>query len=67
MEYKEESVHNLPVAAWNTIASVAKTVEDNVPYIMTPPVIVLQSAVPQNPVANPPYALLRAPNALVIK
>ena len=67
IEYEAESVHNVLAAAWNTIVSVAKKVKDNVLHMMTAPVIVLQSAVPQNPVANPPHTLLRSPNALVIK
>ena len=40
MEYKEELVHNVPVAAWNAIVSVAKKVEDNVLHMMTTLVIV---------------------------
>ena len=52
--------------AENTVLSVAKKVEDNVLHIMTAPVIVLQSAAPQNLVANMLHALFKAPNALVI-
>ena len=51
----------------NAIVSVAKKFEDNVLHMMIAPVIALQLTVPQNPVANPPHALLEAPNALVIK
>ena len=67
IEYEEELIHNIPVAAWNAIVSVAKKVEDNVLHMMTTLVIALQSTTPQNPVANLPHALLRVPNALVIK
>ena len=67
MEYKEESVHNVPIAAWNAILSIAKKVKGKILCVMTLPVIALQSTVLQTPVANPPHALLRAPNALIIK
>ena len=67
MEYEEVSLYNLPVAAQNAFISVAKKVKDNVLHMTTTLVIVLQSAAPENLVANPPHALLRAPNALVIK
>ena len=67
MEYEEESVHNVPAAAWNTIISVAKKDQDNVLHMMTAPVIVLQPNIPQNPAASLPCALLRVPNALLIK
>ena len=30
MDYEEESVHNMPTVARNTVVSVAKKVEDNV-------------------------------------
>ena len=67
MEYEEELVHNVPTAAQNAVVSIAKKVKDNFLHVMTTPVITLPSAVPQTSVANPPHALLRAPNALVIK
>ena len=67
MEYEEESLHNMPMAARNTIVSVAKEVEDNLLCVMTAPVVTLPSAVPKTPEANPPSILLKAPNALVIK
>ena len=44
MEYEEELVHNVPVAAQNAIVSVAKKVKDNVLHMMTALVIALQSA-----------------------
>ena len=62
IEYEEELVHNVLTAARNAILSIAKKVKDNALCVMTMLVIVLQT-----PVANPPCALLRAPNALVIK
>ena len=67
MEYEEELVHNVPTAAQNAIVSVPKKVEDNVLHVMTTLVIKLSSAMPQTPAVNPPSALLRAPNALIIK
>ena len=67
MEYEEELVHNVPTAALNAIVSMAKKIEDNVLCIMTMPVIMPPSAKPKNPIANPLGALLKAPNALVIK
>ena len=67
MEYEEELVHNMPTAAHNAVVSVAKKVEDNVLYVMTVPVISPPSTAPKTPVANPLGALLRVPNALVIK
>ena len=67
MEYKEELVHSVLMATRNIIVSITKKVEDNVLHVMTILVIVLQSAAPQNPVVNPPCALLRAPNAIVIR
>ena len=60
-------MHNLLAIAWNSIVSVAKKIEDNMLHIMTVQVIALQPTVPQNPVANPLYALFKVPNALVIK
>ena len=67
MEYEEESVHNTPMAARNAVVSMAKKVEDNVLRVMTAPVVMLPSAVPKTPEANPPGILPKAPNALVIK
>ena len=67
MEYKYESVHNMPTAARNTIVSVAKKVEDNILHVMTMPVITPPSTTPKSPVINPPSTLLKVPNALVIK
>ena len=66
MKY-EELVHNLQAIAQNTIISMAKEVEDNILHMIIAPIIVLQPAVLQNPVTNPPWALYKAPNALVIK
>ena len=67
IEYKKELVHNVLMAAWNTIVSLAKKVKDNVLCMMTALVIAPESATPQTPVVNPPYALLRVPIALIIK
>ena len=67
MEYEEELVHNALAIAQNAIVLVAKKVEDNILHVITAPVAALQPAAPQDPVANPPCALLKAPNALVIK
>ena len=67
MEYKEESVHNVPTAAQNAIVSIAKKVEDNILHVMTVPVIMPPSAVPKTPVANLLSALLKAPIVMVIK
>ena len=67
MEYEEELVHNALAIAWNTIISAAMKVEDNVLHVMTAPVIAPQPTVPQDAMANPPHALLKVPNALVIK
>ena len=44
MEYKEESVQNVPTAAQNAIVSMAKKVEENVLCVMTMLVIMLPSA-----------------------
>ena len=67
MDYKEESVHNVPTPAWNAVVSMEKKVEDNVLHVMTAPVIMPSSATPKSPVTNPPSTLLKASNALVIK
>ena len=67
MEYEEELVHNVPMAACNAVVSMAKKVEDNVLRVMTVPVVTLPSAVPTTPEANSPGVLPKAPNALVIK
>ena len=45
----------------------AKKVEDNILHMVTATVIVPQPTAPQDPAANPPHTLLKAPNALVIK
>ena len=60
-------MHNVLTAARNTVVSIAKKVEENVFYMMTALVILLPSIMPKTPAANPPSALLRAPNTLVIK
>ena len=67
MEYEEELVHNVLMAARNAIVSMAKKVEDNVLRVMTVPVIMPPSATPTTPEANSPGVLPKAPNALVIK
>ena len=67
MKYEEELVHNVPMAAWNAIVSIAKKVKDNVLHAIIASVIAPQSTMPQTPVANLPHALLRAPNTLIIK
>ena len=67
IEYKDELVHNVVALTQNAIMSVASKVKDNVLLVMTTLVIVLQNTMPSNPVANPPHALLKAPNALVIR
>ena len=67
MEYEEESVHNVPMAARNAVVSVAKKVEDNVLCVMTALVITLPSTAAKTPEANPLGVLPKAPNALVIK
>ena len=67
VEYKEESLHNVPTAAHKTMVCIAKKVKDNLLHVMTTPVIMPPSTIPKAPVANPPSALLRAPNALIIK
>ena len=67
MEYKEELVHNAPMAAHNAVVSMAKKVEDNLLRMMTAPVVMPPSAMPNTPEANLPGVLPKAPNALVIK
>ena len=67
MDYKEDLVHNMLTTAQNAIVSAAKKVEDNVLHVITTSVITLPSAMLKTPAANPLSALLRAPNALVIK
>ena len=67
MEYEEDSVHIVLTAAQNAIVSIAKKVKDNILCMMTALVIMLPSAMLQTPVANPPNALCRVPNALIIK
>ena len=67
MEYEEESVHNVLMAARNAIVSVAKKVEDNILRVMTAPVVTPPSTAPTTPEADLPGVLPKAPNALVIK
>ena len=67
MEYKKELVHNVPTAAHNAIMSIAKKVEDSILHVMTVLVIMLPSAALKDPASNPPGALPRVPNNLVIK
>ena len=67
MEYEEESVHNVPTAAQNTIVSMAKKVKDNVLHVMTVLVVMLPSATLKIPEVNPLGVLPKTPNALVIK
>ena len=67
MEYEEESIHNVLMAAQNTIVSIAKKVKDNILHVMTTLVIALQPTMLQTPVANLLHALVRAPNTLVDK
>ena len=67
MEYEEESVHNLLMAARNTIVSMAKKVKDNVLCVMTALVVTPPSTMPKTPGSNPLGVLPKAPNALVIK
>ena len=55
------------MAARNAIVSMAKKVEDNVLHVMTAPVVMPPSAMPNTPEADPPGILPKAPNALVIK
>ena len=67
MEYEEELVHNMPMAARNAVVSMAKKVKDNVLRVMTTPVVMPPSATPKTPEANPLGILPKAPNALIIK
>ena len=67
MEYEEKLVHNVLAIAQSTIVLVAKKVEAIVLCMITAPVIVPQPTALQNPAANQPFTLLKAPNALVIK
>ena len=67
MEYEEELVHNVMTAAQNAVVSMAKKVEDNILCVITALVVMLPSATPKTPEANPPGVLPKAPNALVIK
>ena len=41
MEYKEESVNNMPTSARNAAVSIANKVEDNVLHVMSTPVITM--------------------------
>ena len=67
IEYEEDLVYNVLMAARNTVVSIAKKVEDNVLHVMTTPVIMPPSAMLQTPVANQLHTLPRAPNALIFK
>ena len=67
MEYEEELVHNALAIAQSAFISVAKKVEDNILCMMTAPVATPQPTKLQNPMANPPCTLLKAPDTLVIK
>ena len=67
MEYEEESVHNMLMAAQNTIVSIANKVKATILHVMTARVITPLSTMPQTLAANLLHALLRVPNALVIK
>ena len=67
MEYEEESVHNVPAIAQNIVMSAANKVKHNILHVMTAPVIAPLPALLQNQAANPLHALLKEPNALVIK
>ena len=67
MEYEEESVHNVLTFAQNTIVSIAKKAEEKILCVMTAPVIMLPSTTLKSPAANPPSALLKVPNTLIIK
>ena len=67
MEYKEELVHNTPMAAHNTAVSIAKKVKDNILHVMTALVITPPSAMPKTPEANLLGILPKVPNALIIK
>ena len=67
MEFEEESVHNVPTAAQNAMVSVAKKFEDNILCVMTTPVIMPPSTMLKVQAANLLSALLRVPNALIIK
>ena len=49
MEYEEESVHNMPMAARNAVVSMAKKVEENILCVMTAPVVMPPSAMPKTP------------------
>ena len=67
MEYEEESMHNVPMAACNAVVSMAKKVKDNALHVMTAPVVMLPPTMPKTSKANPPGILPKAPNALIIK
>ena len=67
MEYEEELVHNVPMAAHNAVVSMAKKIKDNILCVMTALVLMPPSTTPKIPKANPPGVLRKAPNALVIK
>ena len=67
IDYKEESVHNVLAIAQNTIMFIAKKIEESILCMITGPVLAIQLAAPQNPVANPPCTLLKVPKTLVIK
>ena len=67
IEYKKQLVHYASAVAQNTVVSVVSKSKDNIISVMIMLVIVLQLAFLYNPVANPPHALLRVPNSLIIK
>ena len=60
-------MHNVAAIAQDAIVWVDKKVEDNILHMILAPVVMLQPAALQDPAAYPLYALLKAPNALVIK
>ena len=68
MEYKEELVHNVLTAARNACSVHGKEGRgQRLAHVMTAPVVMLPSATPKTPEANPPGVLPKVPNALVIK
>ena len=60
-------MHNVPAIAWNAVVSIAQKVEDNILWVLTPPVIILPPITLSNPAASPLHILLKAPYALIIK
>ena len=67
MEYNKESVHNVLAVTYNAVVFIALKFRDNVLHIMMVPITALQPAMRSNPVAKLIHALLKVPNALVIK